>query len=90
VKLIHESGAHTLTHEGEEHKADDNGIFDVPAELGAQLVGRAGFSEWTGVRTAAQERDRIAELEAQVAELTRAVLRQGAGDAPKGKAKATA
>lgn len=66
MRIVHESGARSFGHGETQYKATKEGVFDVPEEVGRDLVRRAGWSEWTGDDPVITRDQRIAELEAQL------------------------
>jgi hypothetical protein len=82
MQIFHEAGATSTEHDGVTYEADENGILDVPQDVGELFVRRPGWHEvgWTPELTPEElvaaevaEKDelrhRIAVLEGEVAEL---------------------
>mgnify|MGYP006935497311 CR=1 FL=1 len=45
VKVINNEGATSFSYRGDEYKADDNGVFEVPEEALAEIMAH-GFEPW--------------------------------------------
>lgn len=48
MKIVSESGADSVNHEGKDYKVGKDGVFDVPDEVGAHLTQFPFWSVFTG------------------------------------------
>lgn len=84
MQIRHDPRADSVAHEDTTYTADEDGIFDVPESVGLELVGRHGWSIYTGEP---EEPDDVVSLRARVAELE-AELAKAAASKSKAKVEA--